>query len=112
MRNDSWYASRARELARPRPIKEYSTEEMRDSIRRAVEASETLKKLDTQIQEQIAHIQTVLWEHEFEAFEIGDYSYRCRKGRWRFVRTSDETPVLSLNREERAEFLHRLVIPQ
>lgn len=111
MSHGNWYVEMMREEARPHPRKVYSTEEMRESIQRAVEASEELKRLDGQIQEQIIHIQELLWDNEFEAFEIGEYSYACRKGRWRFVRTSDQTPVLSLKRDERCAFLSALVIP-
>lgn len=88
-----------------------SKEEMKASLHAALEASILLKKLDTQIQERIVEIEELLWDRGFDAFESGEYSYACRRGQWRFIRTKDRTPVLNLKRDERSDFLRNLVIP-
>lgn len=84
---------------------------MRASIHAAIEGAEVLRRLDSRIQAKIIEIERLLWDHHCEAFESGDYSYACRNGQWRFIRTSDRTPVLNLKRDERCAFLRRLVIP-
>jgi len=88
-----------------------SKKEMVASIRRAIALSKQLKAYDRQIHDIIKDIQGRLWDLEFDSFESGDYSYRCTNGRWRFVRNRDQTPVLSLSRDDRCHFLGTLVIP-
>jgi hypothetical protein len=93
------------------PKKVYSKEEIRASVQGIKKAAAELRELDSQIQSMIIKIEEILWDRNYDAFESGKYSYACRKGQWRFVRTSDRTPVLNLKRDERCAFLNSLVIP-
>jgi hypothetical protein len=94
-----------------KPRKVISEEEMRAAVQGAIEGAKVLRELDNKIQKQIIEIERLLWDHNFDAFDSGEYSYACRKGQWRFIRTSDRTPVLNLKRDERCSFLQSLVIP-
>jgi hypothetical protein len=86
-------------------------EEMRDSLKKAMLAADTLRDLDNQITGLIIRIEQALWDANYGAFETGIYSYSCRRGKWRFVRSSDRTPVLDLKRDDRAHFLQTLKVP-
>ena len=95
------------------PIKQYSKAELRRAVSSAVEARDELRDLDAQISNQIRRIENLLYENNVDAFDSGEYSYACRNGQWRFIKTldADRRPVLDLPRNERAEFLRNLKLP-
>ena len=73
------YLRRRRQVERA-PV---SPEAMRESLKRVMELRGPLQEMDAKIARQIVEIEGLLWDKGFRAFESGDYSYHCRKGRWR-----------------------------
>lgn len=85
---------------------------MKRSLAAAVKASKELRELDGEISTKIREVEQRLFELNVGAFDTGPYSWVCRRGQWRFVLTSDRTPVLDLPRNKRCHFLRTLKLPE
>jgi hypothetical protein len=88
-------------------------DKMRDSIRRAIKARDELRDIELLIVARIRELESRLFAAGVDAFDSGEYSWACRKGQWRFIKTEDpdRRPVLDLPRNERADFLLNLKLP-